>query len=213
MYNTIRALIEGGKEFVLFDLETTGFNPKSYNKDGDPRVADMPIQISAIKCYLKVENGKITIREVGAFDRYINIHRPLPPEIVEITGITDVFLKEHGDEEEDVYKCWADFLVNISFVAGYNSNFDISFVDYMAQRYGGEFEPRLNLDVMRMARHFIPKSDIPNHKLGTVAEFYGIDANFHNAMEDVKATKELLEIFINKYVNEDSVYINNFINK
>lgn len=201
MYNTIRDLVESGKEFVIFDLETTGFNPKSYNKDGEPRIPDVPIQISGVKCCLKVEDGKITIREVGAFDRYINIHRPLPPEIVEITGITDEYLVNYGDEEDVVYRCWTNFLDNVSFVAGYNSNFDINFVDYMARRYGGEFEPAVNLDVMKMARHFIPKSNIPNHKLGTVAEFYGINANFHNAMEDVKATKELLEIFINKYIN------------
>lgn len=202
MYNTIRELIDGAEKFVVFDLETTGFNPKSCDKDGEPRTPDVPIQISAIKCCLEVENNNIAIREEEVFDRYININRPLPPEIVDITGITDEFLKEHGDDEKDVYRCWTDFLVDVSFVSGYNSNFDISFVDYMAQRYGGEFEPRTNLDVMKMARHFIPKSYIPNYKLGTVAEFYGVDAKFHNAMEDVRATKELLEIFINQYVNK-----------
>lgn len=202
MYNEIRALVESGEEFVIFDLETTGFNPKSFHKDGKPRIPDVPIQISAIKCFLKVEDDKITIREVGAFDRYININRPLPPEIVEITGITDTILKYLGNDESDVYESWSEFLGEVSVVAGYNSNFDISFVDYMAQRYGGRFEPSLNIDVMKMARRFIPKNCVPNHKLGSVSEFYGIDANFHNALEDVKATKELLEIFINKYTNE-----------
>jgi DNA polymerase III epsilon subunit-like protein len=49
------------------------------------------------------------------------------------------------------------------------------------------------LDVMSAVqiwrREFNPK--IVNIKLITVCEYFGIDANFHDAMDDIRATKEV----------------------
>ena len=72
----------------------------------------------------------------------------------------------------------------------------------MAERYGEEFEPVFHLDVLKMARDRVPKTDTPSHKLGDISKLYGIEAKFHDSMEDVRATAKLLEIFINEYLEE-----------
>ena len=58
-------------DFVVFDLETTGFSPKK-NKI---------IEIGAVK----VQNGSITER----FSSFVNPQIPIPFDIEELTGIRD----------------------------------------------------------------------------------------------------------------------------
>ena len=62
-------------DYVLVDIETTGFSP----------INDEIIEIGAIK----VENNKI----VKQYDELIKIDKILPQKITELTGITDNMLK------------------------------------------------------------------------------------------------------------------------
>ena len=62
------------KDYVVFDLETTGLSPEK----------DTMIEIGA----LKVIQGKVADR----FSEFINPHQKLTEQISELTGITDEML-------------------------------------------------------------------------------------------------------------------------
>jgi DNA polymerase III epsilon subunit-like protein len=82
-------------------------------------------------------------------------------------------------------------------LAGYNIGFDKRFLASFFKKNGDNyFHSYVDyhlLDVMSAVqiwrREFNPK--IPNIKLATVCEYFGIDANFHDAMDDIRATKEV----------------------
>ncbi len=71
--------------YVVFDLETTGFNATG---------GDSIIEIGAVKMH----QGEI----IDRFDELINPGRKLPTKITEITNITDEMLKDKDNEENAV---------------------------------------------------------------------------------------------------------------
>ncbi len=200
--DVLNAVRDGLPELLVFDFETSGLNPEGVTKDGIAVTPDVPIQLSAQKYRFEVKDDKIKLELVEEFDKYFKIGRKLDPKVTELTGITDEKLETEGLPEEEVFKLWQKFVGATETYCGYNSSFDIRFGRKMAERYGEEFEPIFHLDVLKMARDRVPKSDTPSHKLGDISKLYGIEAKFHDSMEDVRATAKLLEIFINEYLEE-----------
>ena len=48
------------------------------------------------------------------------------------------------------------------------------------------------VDTLPIARKYIPKPEVPNHKLGTLCEYFGINLeNAHTADADIYATMKL----------------------
>lgn len=178
--------LESGKTMVVFDLETTGL---SKNKD---RI----LSFSAIK--LVMQEGKL--KETGKMDLFINPGFPIPPEATAVNHITDEDVKDCPDEEEAAIKI-RRFLGNNPFMAGYNStSFDEQFVNAMYLRvFGDEFKPSLHLDVFKMAKEQMP--ELKNHKLTTISHELGCDVGLtaHTSMDDVIATKRVMELLLDKY--------------
>lgn len=136
------------QEYVVFDTETTGFNPYS----------DQMIEIGAVK----IKDGQITDR----FDELINPGRKLPEKIVELTNITDEMLQDK-DTEENATKRFMEFIGDLPLVA-HNAKFDIGFMEAAYDKYNfGKFENTV-LDTMSMARMLYP--DWKNHKLSTLVK-------------------------------------------
>lgn len=200
--DVLNAIRDGLPELIVFDFETSGLNPEGVTKDGEPVTPDVPIQLSAQKYRFELNDNKVKLELVEEFDKYFKIGRKLNPVVVELTGITDEKLETEGLPEEEVFKFWQKFVGMTETYCGYNSSFDIRFGRKMAERYGEDFEPIFHLDVLKMARDRVPKADTPSHKLGDISKLYGIEAKFHDSMEDVRATAKLLEIFINEYLEE-----------
>ena len=200
--DVLNAVRDGLPELIVFDFETSGLNPEGVTKDGIAVKPDVPIQLSAQKYRFELNDNKIKLDLIEEFDKYFKIDRKLDPIVVELTGITDEKLETEGLLEEEVFKLWQKFAGTTETYCGYNSSFDIRFGRKMAERYGEEFEPVFHLDVLKMARDRVPKTDTPSHKLGDISKLYGIEAKFHDSMEDVRATAKLLEIFINEYLEE-----------
>lgn len=200
--NFLNAINRGAPSFVVFDFETSGLNPEGVSKDGKPVKTDVPIQLSAQKYKFEIVDNKLKLEFLGEFDKYFKIGFDLEPIITELTGITDEKLQTEGLPEAEVYRLWTEFIKDIETFVGYNSGFDIRFGKKMAERYGEEFEPIFHLDVLKMARDRVPKTDTVNYKLGSISELYGISADFHNSLEDVGATAKLFEIFANEYLAE-----------
>lgn len=178
-----------GQELIVFDTETTGLSPE----------LNHVIQLSAIKCVIDAEHQ---FHEIGKLDTYINPGYPLPKQIIKITGITDEKLAKYPNESTQ-WPSVHEFFGNSPIVCGHNVPFDIGMMSAMYARYGEKFEPNA-LDTLKMAQELHLKSEAGSHKLGDLAEYFGLNygLTFHNSMDDVTATTRLLRLFIDEYLEK-----------
>ncbi|HBA51189.1 MAG TPA: PolC-type DNA polymerase III, partial [Lachnospiraceae bacterium] len=106
-------------DYVVFDIETTGFSP----------VNNRIIEIGAVK----VSGGKVTDR----FSTFVNPQVPIPFEIEKLTGIRDDMVTDAPLIEEVLPK-FLDFCEGCALVA-HNAGFDMSFILENARRLGIPF--------------------------------------------------------------------------
>ncbi len=95
-------------DFVGFDIETTGLDSHIH------RITE----IGAVR----VENGVVT----KSFQTFVDPGMPIPPEIVQLTGITDRDVYGAPGEAEAV-RAFLDFVGDLPLVA-HNAAFDIGFI-------------------------------------------------------------------------------------
>ena len=82
-------------------------------------------------------------------------------------------------------------------LAGYNINFDKEFLKAWFKKCGDNyFHSYVDyhvLDVMSAAMIYVmaKRKKLANLKLATICGHFGIEANFHNSMDDIRATKEV----------------------
>ncbi len=165
------------KDYVAFDLETTGLNCER----------DEIIEIGA----LKVKDGKVTER----FGRLIKPRLSVPPEITAITGITNEMLESAPPVEkvipEFVLFCRDEILL------GHNVMFDYKFTKVYAKRYGLPFEKK-GLDTLKIARKVLP--ELESRSLGALCEHYEIvNQAAHRAYHDALATAKIYHMLAHFY--------------
>ena len=87
-------------------------------------------------------------------------------------------------------------------MAGYNADFDCRFLNQWYQDLSGgpydywkhlQFSPVDPLPTLRIMRH-LELLDVPDTKLETVCDYFGITINAHDALSDIKATREVSKI-------------------
>ncbi|MGL5151196.1 MAG: PolC-type DNA polymerase III [Clostridium sp.] len=157
-------------DYVVFDLETTGFSSKN----------DKVIEIGAVK----VSDGKI----IDSFSVFVNPERSIPYKIIELTGITDDMVKDAKTIEE-VLPAFLDFCNGCVLVA-HNAPFDTAFIKHNCNLMGLPFNYGV-LDTVPLARFLYP--DLKKVKLNLVAKYLGIELkNHHRAVDDAKATADIL---------------------
>lgn len=186
-------ILQNESELIFYDLETTGFSKQNC------RI----IQVSGLK--YKIEDG--SLKKVGEVDTYINPGFSIPSKITEITGISDETVKDAPTEREAFYNIIKPFFGNTPLLGGYNSpGFDTPFMKILYERYGDELNPKDEIDVLKMARDITVDLKMEDKKLGTVARHFGVDAGltFHNALDDVEATKRLFVLFTEMYKEKDA---------
>ncbi len=160
--------------YVVFDIETTGFNPRM-NKI---------IEIGAVK----VENEKITER----FSAFVNPKVPIPFEIEKLTSINDAMVMEERVIEE-VLPEFMEFCKDAVMVA-HNADFDMSFIKYNLKVMGMEKDFTI-IDTVGLARKLLPS--LNRFKLDTVAKALGISLEHHHrAVDDAECTAEIFLKFI-----------------
>lgn len=158
-------------EYVVFDVETTGFSV----------VHDVIIELAAVK----IKNGQI----VDRFESFANPHRPLTAQIRELTGITDEMVKD-APEIDQVILDFLDFIDGCILVA-HNARFDIGFLQEAVKRLGKEPVVNAVVDTLELARYLYP--ELKNHRLNTLCDFLGINLEqHHRAIYDAEATGYLL---------------------
>ena len=164
-------------KFVVFDIETTGFNSRN----------DRIIEIGAVK----VENGVITDK----FSEFINPERPIPFEIEKLTGINDSMV-ENADTVSVILPKFMDFCKGAVLVA-HNADFDTGFIRYNCKVLGLDFDYTY-VDTLAIARSFL--EGLKNYKLDTVVEAMGCTLeNHHRAVDDAGATADVFVRFLERF--------------
>jgi DNA polymerase-3 subunit alpha (Gram-positive type) len=169
--------------YVAFDIETTGLNPK-YEKI---------IEIGAIK----VRDGVIT----DTYSTFVNPAKSLPARIVELTGIQneDVANAPYIDEVLDQF---IEFTED-DILLGHNLIFDYSFIKKAAVNQKKTFEKN-GIDTLKIARRFL--KDLESRKLSFLCEYYNIHLDAHRALNDAIAAHEIYKKLVEGYslVGEDA---------
>ena len=161
-------------DFVVFDIETTGFSP----------VNNRIIEIGAVK----VSGGAI----VDKYSTFVNPKVPIPFEIEKLTGINDSMVMD-SPEIEEILPEFLAFCGDAVLVA-HNANFDMSFIKENAARLGIRREFTY-IDTVGIARVLLPNQ--AKHTLDAVAKTLNISLeNHHRAVDDAQATAEIFVKFI-----------------
>lgn len=167
--------------WVIVDLETTGLG------------ADAEItEIGAVR----VRNGAV----VDEFSSLVKPSRPIPPFITSLTGITPAMVAD-ADPIASVlerFMEWSGLGTEDSPVlVAHNASFDVGFLRRAARACARPW-PRVRVvDTLALARLALPRPLVRNHKLGTVASYFGTTTvPEHRALGDARATVEILLGFI-----------------
>ncbi|UWP58949.1 PolC-type DNA polymerase III [Ruminococcus gauvreauii] len=161
-------------DFVVFDLETTGFSP----------LTNKIIEIGAVR----VEHGKIT----GRFSSFVNPQVPISFRIENLTGISDNMVFD-APTIETVLPEFMEFCQGAVMVA-HNAGFDMSFIEKNCENLGilREFT---SVDTVGMARFLLP--GLNRFKLDTVAKALHVPLlNHHRAVDDAACTAEIFLKFL-----------------
>ena len=161
-------------DYVVFDLETTGFSPET----------NRIIEIGAVK----VQNGKI----VDKFSTFVNPQVPIPFRIEQLTSINDSMVID-APVIADILPEFMKFCEGCVMVA-HNADFDMSFIKKNCQRLDIPCKATI-VDTVALARVLLP--NLNRFKLDTVAKALGVSLeNHHRAVDDAGCTAEIFVKFI-----------------
>ena len=161
-------------DYVVFDLETTGFSPET----------NRIIESGAVK----VQNGKI----VDKFSTFVNPQVPIPFRIEQLTSINDSMVID-APVIADILPEFMKFCEGCVMVA-HNADFDMSFIKKNCQRLDIPCKPTI-VDTVALARVLLP--NLNRFKLDTVAKALGVSLeNHHRAVDDAGCTAEIFVKFI-----------------
>ncbi len=157
-------------EYVVFDLETTGFNAAN---------GDSIIEIGAVK----LKHGEI----IDKFDMLIKPPVPISERITNVTSITNEMVADCPCEEEAVKK-FIEWTGSLPMVA-HNAKFDTSFISQAYKKYNlGEYTNSV-IDTLALSR--ILDQDATRHGLSAITKRYDVEfdeESHHRGDYDALAT-------------------------
>ncbi len=165
-------------EAVVFDLETTGFNP--YN-------GDEIISIGGV--WIKGER----FEDAEPFYRLVNPKRKIPPLVSELTGISD----EMAAKAPDLMQALHDFMdfAGKRVLICHGSGHDKPFLNAALWRTSKVNLTHRVVDTMMIAKWLDPKQ--PYYGLDEVLKRYGVEiATRHHALHDSIMTAKLYFRFL-----------------
>ena len=151
-----------GDDVIILDTETTGLSSQENEL----------IEISAAR----LVGGTVAER----FDTFVHPTGPIPPEIMQLTGITNADVA-HAPTAPEAVAALAAF-VGGSPVVAHNASFDRAFIERVP---GGAEVSELWIDSLALSRVALPR--LASHKLATMAELFGCASVSHRACDDVDA--------------------------
>lgn len=168
-------------EFCVVDLETTGTGrDAAITEIGAARIC----------------GGEV----IGEFQTLVDPQRPIPAEISALTGITPTMVRG-APPLDSVLPAFLEFSRGCVMVA-HNARFDMGFLRRGCEALGYAWRPRQVIDTLALARQVIPRGEVPNYRLGTLAAHVRADTTpTHRALDDVRATVDVLHHLIGRVGN------------
>ena len=174
--------------FVVLDLETTG---------GAAHLGAAITEIGAVKV-----RGGVTL---GEFKTFIDPGHPIPAYITELTGITDEMVFQ-SPTIDLIFPTLLEFLGNAesTVLVAQNAPFDLSFLTFAARTHGYQWPKYHVLDTAIIARKVLSRDEVPNCKLGTLAQFFGTTTTpNHRALDDARATVDVFHGLLERLGTHD----------
>ena len=169
------------KDYVLFDIETTGLSPDT----------DAIIELSALKVY----NHEV----VDEFSTLIDPGIHIPYCASSINGITDDMVKD----SPDIAKALNEFIFfsGSSVLVGHNIiRFDLKFIQRDAVINTGKQIKNDYLDTLIVAKRYLP--ELESHSLESLAGYYDISyKGAHRAIADCYINKKVYDCLIREMEN------------
>ncbi|MCR5616229.1 MAG: topoisomerase DNA-binding C4 zinc finger domain-containing protein [Saccharofermentans sp.] len=154
------------KEYIVFDLETTGLSSDS----------DEVIEISA----LKIKGGKIE----DEFSTLVDPGRHIPSVASSVNGITDDMVAGAPCMEEALGD-FLDFVGDLDLVGHNIARFDMKFIQRDSERYFGKTLNNNVIDTLTLSRRYL--TDQGSHSLGALACRFDVSyEGAHRALADCK---------------------------
>ena len=188
--DTVPSVVYGDAEhsfkdtYVVFDIETTGLSAAVHQV----------IEIGAVK----VVGGAID----EEFQTFVCPDCAIPPEIVELTGITDNMVR-NAPTFEKAFEQFIKFCGDDSVLVAHNANFDMGFMANSARKIGKEFNYTY-IDTVPLCRYAFP--GMRSVKLDTVAKKIHLP-NFehHRAVDDAKTLARIFQYLLNHMTDQAQI--------
>jgi len=175
--------------FVVVDLETTGGRATA-SADGS---RDAITEIGAVK----VRGGQV----LGEFATLVDPQRAIPPQIVQLTGITTAMVHD-APTIAAVLPMFLEFARGAVLVA-HNAGFDIGFLRSAAEQCGIGWPRPPVLCTVKLARRVLTREEAPSVRLATLAALVGSATQpNHRALDDARATVDVLHALIERVGNQ-----------
>lgn len=167
---------------VVFDTETTGLDVES----------DEVVQIA---CKRIDQDGN----ELNRFTTLVKTRKGVG-ESEKVHHISDEQIAKEGMAKTEALKKFLEFTKD-SVLVGHNVTFDISIMNSELERNGFPIINNDFYDTLELARRFVRGSK--NYKLEVLTEYLSLPSvGYHDAMEDVTATSNLLLYLVNKPIRK-----------
>jgi DNA polymerase-3 subunit epsilon len=175
--------------FVVVDLETTG--GRMNGRDG--KTADAITEIGAVK----VRGGVV----LGEFATLVDPERSIPPQIVQLTGITTAMVCD-APTIAAVLPMFLEFAHGAVLVA-HNARFDMGFLRAAADQCGIRWVRPQTLCTVQLARRVLSRDEAPSVRLAALAQLFAVtNEPTHRALDDARATVEVLHALIERVGNQ-----------
>jgi DNA polymerase III subunit epsilon len=160
-------------DLVVVDVETTGWLP------GEAALTEIgAVRLSA---------GRVS----GEFCSLVRPGGPIPPDITELTGITDEMVSRAPPAARALSGFLA-FARNCVLVA-HNAPFDVGFLTAACSALGIGWPRPAVIDTAVLARLLLGPHQVPDCRLATLAGYFAArTAPCHRALADARATADVL---------------------
>ena len=160
-------------DFVVVDVETTGWSPE----------AAVITEIGAVL----VSGGRVR----AEFSSLVNPGRPIPAPVAALTGISDAMVAV-APPPGRVLPAFLSFARG-NVLTAHNASFDVGFLTAACESCDLPWPTLPVLDTVTLARHVLGSDEVPNCKLATLSAFFGARTPpRHRALADALATADVL---------------------
>lgn len=161
-------------DFTVVDLETTGLDVEY----------DEIVQIAAIKFKGGVEEGR--------FMSYVKPTIHIPTEASKIHYIYDSTV-ENAPNIQEVLTRFMQYIGSSTLIA-HNASFDMKFLQTFLACNEMNLLTNPVVDTLSLARSFL---NLPNYKLPTIKDYYGINVQSHEGLADCLVCAKLYLDYLN----------------